>query len=154
MQRGAALLRFRGRHDPLFLSLDTTRMARNARHPILSVAAVALVCLLASTAAASAHDHGAGSWINRGQLKDPLTKHYCCNQQDCRRIPEGGLKEEGGGYHIKETGEIWPYSRVLWESQDGSWWRCAYMQHSPYPFPGMAHRMFSTRCLIGPPPSF
>ena len=81
---------------------------------------IALLWLLASTTAATAHDHGPGSWINRGQLKDPLTKHYCCNQQDCRRIPEGGLKEEGGGYRITETGEIWPYSRVLWESQDST----------------------------------
>lgn len=110
---------------------------------------VAFIWLLASTTAASAHDHGPGSWINRQQLKDPLSKHHCCSAgRDCIEVPHGGLTETGGGYRITESGEHWPYARVIWESQDGRWWRCVYMSDS------VLWRRFQTRCLIGPMPSF
>lgn len=122
------------------------------RRPRLAALSIAIIWVLVSATAASAHDHGAGSWINRQQLRDPLTKHYCCNAVDCQRVPDGGLKEISGGYHITETGEHWPYGRVLWKSQDGAWWRCAYGTQSP--FPGIVSRPLTTRCLIGPPPSF
>lgn len=108
-------------------------------------ALVALLWLLASSQAL-AHDTGAGSWINLNKLRDPLTKHHCCDRRDCIQVSAEGLREQTGGYHITETGELWPYSRVLWESQDGQWWRCVYMANqSPI------HRRGQTRCLIGPP---
>lgn len=106
---------------------------------------VAMILLLSSLLSA-AHDHGPGSWINLRGLKDPLTKHRCCDRRDCIPIAQDGIVEQSGGYLITETSERWPYSRVLWESQDGRWWRCVYMADQ-----NPIHRRGQTRCLIGPP---
>jgi hypothetical protein len=87
---------------------------------------------------ACAHD----SWISRNRLTDPASGQWCCNQIDCTAIPANGLREVTGGYSVAATGEIIPYGRVIWRSEDGEWWRCRNLQNN------------STRCLIGPPPGF
>jgi hypothetical protein len=56
-------------------------------------------------------------------------------------LPPGGIREVRGGYTIEETGEHIPYERVIWQSEDGAWWRCRNLQSN------------LTRCLIGPPGS-
>ena len=86
---------------------------------------------------AVAHD----SWISRNRLTDPASGEWCCNQIDCAEVPAGGVGEVSGGYLVAETSETIPYSRVIWRSQDGAWWRCRNM------------RTNATRCLIGPPPN-
>jgi hypothetical protein len=118
-----------------------------------------LVLLLITAAPAWAHDSGDGSWMNQGNLIDPVTKDWCCNEQDCAPVPAGGvvmidifaiggssnaqhLPTPPPSYLITETGEHIPEERVIWRSPDGRWWRCRNLggEH-----PG------STRCLIGPP---
>src|SRR5215831_12123873 len=72
-----------------------------------------------------------------------------CGLNDCKEIPAGGIEEKAGGYLDKATGDVVPYSNVLWKSPDGKWWHCLGSRPGltwgvPQPF---------TRCLIGPPPS-
>jgi hypothetical protein len=87
---------------------------------------------------AFAHDH----WISRNRITDPQTGEWCCNHIDCAAVPAGGINEVKGGYAVVETGETVPYARVIWRSQDGTWWRCRNL------------RTNATRCLIGPPQGF
>ncbi len=95
---------------------------------------VVLFGLLASSFAV-AHDH----WISGNRMTDPLSGEWCCNHIDCTAVPTGGVNEVTGGYSVAETGEMIPYQRVIWRSQDGAWWRCRNL------------RTNATRCLIGPP---
>lgn len=97
---------------------------------------IAATSLLMSGSALS-HDH----WINDKHLSDPISRQWCCNEEDCQPVEAGGVREQGGGYTIMETGEAIPYTRVIWKSEDGRWWRCRNAQNN------------STRCLIGPPPA-
>lgn len=79
------------------------------------------------------HDH----WINDSRLTDPQSGEWCCSaDRDCD--PEK-VSEVPGGY-LTQAGDTVPYSRVIWKSQDGFWWRCRNMHTN------------ATRCLIGPPP--
>lgn len=94
-----------------------------------ALAVIASLCLFGS---ALAHDH----WINSLKLTDPQTKQWCCNKIDCR--PEAVREVEGG--YATQGGDVVPFSRVLWKSQDGRWWRCRNLPAN------------TTRCLIGPPP--
>ena len=110
--------------------------------------------LFALTAlSALAHDaDGHSNWV-RG-LVNPLSGADCCGFNDCKEIPAGGIEEKAGGYLDKATGDVVPYSNVLWKSPDGKWWHCLGSRAAasadgltwgaPQPF---------TRCLIGPPPS-
>jgi hypothetical protein len=93
---------------------------------------VAVLLALLCSSFAVAHE----SWISRNRLADPMSGQWCCNHIDCR---EETVKEVAGGYRV-ETGEIIPYTRVIWASPEGTWVRCRNMQTN------------ATRCLIGPPP--
>jgi hypothetical protein len=99
------------------------------------VRSITIVLVLLASSFAVAHD----SWISRNRLTDPQSGEWCCNHIDCAAVAPGGLNEVSGGYSISETGETIPYARVIWRSQDGTWWRCRNM------------RTNATRCLIGPP---
>ena len=92
---------------------------------------------------------GHDTWISRNDLKDPQSGHPCCDHRDCAEVRPGGVKHVAGGYLIADTEEIWPTSRVVWGSQDGKWWRCAYSSGTP--LGNLPGRRTSTRCLIGPP---
>jgi hypothetical protein len=65
-----------------------------------------------------------------------VSGEWCCNVNDCQAEK---VREVDGGF-LTEAGAVIPFSRVIWKSQDGSWWRCR----------NLATR--KTRCLIGPPP--
>lgn len=95
-----------------------------------------VVAALALALPALAHNH----WINSLRLTDPVSGEWCCNHIDCAPVKVGGVTETAGGYRVTETGEVIPHTRVIWQSQDGAWWRCRNMQTN------------ATRCLIGPPP--
>jgi hypothetical protein len=79
-----------------------------------------------------AHDH----WISANRLTDPASGEWCCNHIDCQAEK---VSEVAGGY-LTQAGDVVPHARIIWKSQDGSWWRCRNM------------RTNATRCLIGPPP--
>lgn len=85
---------------------------------------------------ALAHDH----WINRQRMTDPVSGEWCCNHIDCAEVKAGGVGEVAGGFMVTETKEVIPYTRIIWKSQDGQWWRCRNLHTN------------ATRCLIGPPP--
>jgi hypothetical protein len=78
-----------------------------------------LVALAALVTIALAHD----SWISRQQMRDPQTKEHCCNEHDCQAE---SVREVPGGY-ATQGGDVVPYSRVIWNSADGRWWRCRYL---------------------------
>lgn len=92
------------------------------------------LAILAFSKPAHAHDH----WINREHLTDPASGEWCCNEHDCNPV---AVHEVAGGYAVK--GETVPYSRVIWKSKDGRWWRCEY---------AYGEKQGKTRCLIGAPP--
>ncbi len=96
---------------------------------------IAIAFMLLTASVALAHD----SWINKLRLTDPASGEWCCNHIDCAAVPAGGVGEVTGGYFVSETSETIPYARILWRSQDGSWWRCRNLATG------------KTRCLIGPP---
>lgn len=104
---------------------------------LLVVALGIAAAALAFPADSAAHD----LWINRKRLVDPVSRQWCCNEHDCERVGADGVKENGTGYTVFETGEAIPHSRIIWKSEDGHWWRCRNLSDN------------STRCLIGPPPS-
>jgi hypothetical protein len=97
------------------------------------VRSITIIVLLLGGGLAAAHD----SWISRNRLTDPASGEWCCNHIDCRAEK---VSEVADGYAV-ETGEVVPFSRVIWKSQDGTWWRCRNMTTN------------KTRCLIGPPPN-
>ena len=101
---------------------------------------VSLAMLIATASLAAAHDH----WINHKRLADPQSGEWCCNHIDCAEVPAGGVRESNGGYIVAETSETIPYTRVIWKSPDGHWWRCRYLGGA---------KAGKTRCLIGPPPN-
>lgn len=98
-----------------------------------------LLALLLLISPAMAHDTGPGSWINSGGFRDPQSGEHCCNLHDCRAE---AVREVSGGY-ATDGGDVVPYSRVIWNSADGRWWRCRYLG---------GEKIGKTRCLIGPPP--
>jgi hypothetical protein len=105
--------------------------------------------LAAFTVVAQAHDaQHESDWIQDGAFRDPTSNAHCCGENDCLKVPDGGIAEVTGGYFIRESSETIPASRVLWRSPDGGWWRCA-----PVEWSGTEAKRPKTRCLIGPPPS-
>jgi hypothetical protein len=94
--------------------------------------------------ATAALGHGAWQWIEDYRLYDPQTGDWCCGKNDCGAIEGDGISQTSLGYQIKATGEVIPYSRVIWESPDGKPWRC---------WNTYGERKGLTRCLIMPPPS-
>ena len=80
--------------------------------------------LFALTAlSALAHDaDGYSNWVSG--LVNPLSGADCCGLNDCKEIPAGGIEEKAGGYLDKATGDVVPYSNVLWKSPDGKWCHC------------------------------
>lgn len=107
--------------------------ARSGRRAHQIIAALALALLAPMTA------HGHDSWISRQRMVDPESKEWCCNIYDCRVEK---VREVSGGYSTA-GGDVVPFSRVIWKSPDGQWWRCRYMA---------GEKTGKTRCLIGPPP--
>jgi hypothetical protein len=85
-------------------------------------------------------------WIQKDGLRDPASEQSCCGENDCFSLGPEAVTEFHGGYIIKSTGEWIQYSRVLWRSRDGQWWRCA-------PILNGKKGGGETRCLIAPPSS-
>lgn len=83
-------------------------------------------------------------WIQNGGFKDPQSGQVCCGESDCKPVPDYGITQTEGGYYISESREFFPTNRVLWQSRDGRWWRCAPWENG---------QQLRTRCLIGPIPS-
>ena len=80
-------------------------------------------------------------------LASPVHDWYpqqCCSGRDCQQVADDSVEPTAGGYHIKETGEIIPYSRTM-TSPDGHVHRCwAHIVRVP-----ISH----TICLFVPPPA-
>jgi hypothetical protein len=106
-------------------------------------------CLLIYAIAFSIHyAYAHDSWINQNGLRDPQSKEWCCNDQDCERLDKNAVKElPNGNFYIVPSNEVWPEKRVLWQSADGAWWRCAPIYNDDK---GKVSKP-KTRCLIGPP---
>jgi len=112
------------------------------------VLAIALVVLVtAALRMARAHD----SWINRDDLRDPISGVQCCGPADCEDLSIEGIKvteEPNGDVTIADTGERVEARRVIWASPEGHWYRCSFF----YGESG-ATMWKRVRCLIGPPPA-
>lgn len=109
------------------------QMKRLARMMRYGATAAGLLLLIVP---ALAHD----SWISRQRIVDPVTGEWCCNLHDCQ---VEAVREVSGGYSTA-GGDVVPFSRVIWKSPDGRWWRCRYLG---------GEKAGKTRCLIGPIPA-
>jgi hypothetical protein len=78
-------------------------------------------------------------------IYDPESGYECCDHQDCGPIPATDVKEQKTGYVYLPTGEVIPWSRVIWKGLDGGFWRCRFM------WPKETNR---TRCFVAPPQGF
>jgi hypothetical protein len=68
----------------------------------------------------------------------------CCSGQDCQQVADDSVEPTAGGWHVKDTGEVIPYSRTQ-TSPDGHVHRCwAHVVRVP---------MSRTICLFVPPPA-
>jgi hypothetical protein len=104
------------------------------------------IVLIVAASVARAHDvMHVSDWINKKGLVDPKGAGLCCGENDCTPIPSNGIELRNGGYYLVETRETISSERVIWQSDDGRWWRCA-------PKDSIGNRSH-TRCLIGPPQS-
>jgi hypothetical protein len=81
---------------------------------------------------AKAHDF----WMDR-QKVDPLTKHLCCGENDCKIVPSEIAHVTPNGYRLDDSGETIPWDHVQ-ISPDGYMWRCRWGGE--------------TQCFFAPPP--
>ncbi len=102
----------------------------------------AILVVSIATGSAYSHEMGEGAWVNTLNLKDPVTKDWCCNEKDCAPVPVGGIKENAINFLVVETGEYIAKERIIWKAPDGRWWRCRNLG---------SYETGKTRCLIGPP---
>lgn len=89
---------------------------------------------------ASAHDF----WIS-GKAVDPITKLYCCGENDCHLVPVSQAHVTKGGYLLDDTGETISWDRVQ-PSPDGGIWACRWGNGSGELGDG------STKCFFAPVP--
>lgn len=98
-----------------------------------------IVALAAALFAFDAHAHDDAEWINHGMYRSPTDGSHCCGPNDCFVVPAVQMSAWAGGWNVKTTGELIPYSETQ-SSEDGQFWRCK--RHDG-----------SRRCFFAPQPS-
>jgi hypothetical protein len=93
-----------------------------------------LLLILAATCGhvVPAQAHGDAEWImNNPDYVDRLGRR-CCGPEDCERIPESYIREEGQLIHILPTQQVFHKGHPgVYQSRDSSWWWC---KRKPIPF--------------------
>jgi len=91
---------------------------------------------------------GEEHWINREHRTNPVTKQWCCNDQDCKPIPALDVQITTAGFRLKSTGEEIPDAEAQ-QSSDAEFWVCR-LPSSDYP-PAAAGVRGKIRCFFFPP---
>ncbi len=99
-------------------------------------------------AAAGAHAHDDGQWIQDQGLKNKLGDP-CCGFRDCNAVNPSRVSEGPAGYVIDDgagrPAETIPYPEVMPFSIDGRLWICRNPDRTYAKGPN------GRRCVIGPP---
>lgn len=108
------------------------------------IAVLGFLMALAPALAAPLDEEQPMPWAPMGELRDPISGHFCCDHQDCRPLDDSRVRPVDGGYRLW-NGEFIPQRRVIrpaagWE-HDGRYWRCVYLDG---PHKG------KTRCFVAP----
>ena len=74
--------------------------------------------VLASSGEAFAHDN----WISRQRFKDPASRSWCCDENDCFPIGDEQVKATRGGFLI--DGEHFVDRKRVLPSNDARFWAC------------------------------
>src|SRR5262245_55657992 len=78
--------------------------------------------------------HDEASWIQKNPEYVDRLGHHCCGPQDCERIPEGYIYEEGDEIVVVPTQQrLRRGVHGTYPSIDGAWWWC-----KARPMPGMS----------------
>jgi hypothetical protein len=88
--------------------------------------------------------HGDAEWImNNPEYVDRLGLR-CCGPEDCERIPESYIREDGLNIHVLPTQQIFQKGHPgVYQSRDSSWWWC-----KSKPVPWLPHP--SAACIFFP----
>lgn len=105
---------------------------------------IVAVLLFSFTYAAATYAHGEAEWIMKNPDYTDKFGHQCCGPEDCERIPESFVREEGLDIHILPTRQKFRKGdRGVYQSRDTSWWWCKSKQ-----LPGLNFPMIS--CIFFP----
>jgi hypothetical protein len=88
-----------------------------------SVLLLVLASLCSPVAPALPHD--AADWIGSNPEYVDQFGYKCCGPEDCERIPESLIREDGLDIHVLPTRQVFRKgNRGTYQSRDGSWWWC------------------------------
>jgi hypothetical protein len=69
--------------------------------------------------------HGDADWIMRNPEYVDQFGYKCCGPEDCERIPESYIREEGRDIYVLPTRQVFRKGdRGTYQSPDSSWWWC------------------------------
>jgi hypothetical protein len=77
--------------------------------------------------------HGDADWIMKNPDYVDQFGNKCCGPEDCERIPESFVREEGRDIYVLPTQQVFRKgNRGTYQSRDGSWWWCKSKQIPGY----------------------
>jgi hypothetical protein len=77
--------------------------------------------------------HGDADWIMKNADYVDQFGNKCCGPEDCERIPESFVREEGRNIHVLPTQQVFRKgNRGTYQSRDSSWWWCKSKQLPGY----------------------
>lgn len=86
---------------------------------------VQIVLLLSCLHPVEVLAHGDAEWIMRSPEYVDQFGNKCCGPEDCERIPESFVREEGLDIHVLPTMQVFRKDRRgAYPSRDASWWWC------------------------------
>jgi len=84
-----------------------------------------LVLVSACSHALPALAHDDADWIGRNPDYVDQFGYKCCGPEDCERIPESFIREDGQDIYVLPTRQIFRKGyRGTYQSRDSSWWWC------------------------------
>lgn len=97
-----------------------TRASSSIGRPLMMA-----VLLFSCAHAAATLAHGDADWIMRNPDYIDQFGRPCCGPEDCERIPDSFVREEGLDIHVLPTRQKFRKGeRGAYRSRDTSWWWC------------------------------
>ena len=94
---------------------------RGARRRHRGLLGLVLTCAISAVALA----HGDAEWIQKNPDFVDKFGHHCCSPNDCERIPESYVRQEGKDIYVLPTRQKFRKDeRGTYRSRDSSWWWC------------------------------
>jgi hypothetical protein len=138
-----------GKWEALAIEDRFAMKALAADDRVLTSCAATRIAVVALLVASSHHAtpllaHDAASWVqNNPEYVDRLGRH-CCGPQDCERIPESYIREEGDEIVVLPTRQRFRKGvHGTYPSIDSDWWWC---KERPMPWMNQS----TARCIFFP----